>query len=91
MGLLMTYRTYNKSTYEASIATLQEGVEDWEVLNETFGLESRAIEIDKSWKFLSILFEQSEVGNFFTGNQENTFEFEDVSFYCFSNEYLQLV
>jgi hypothetical protein len=63
----------------------------WKALQETFGRKLATIDIDKAWNLLSILFEDSEIGQFITGSGDDTFYLDGTTLSIFSIEYLQLV
>ena len=94
MGLLMDYCSYNNDTFEKSINAFKNGEakENWSETEAEFGDKKASVKIDKSWNFLSILFEKSEIGNFIIGNEnESKFELEEIAVCIFSNSYLKTV
>ncbi len=83
----MTYRSFDKNTYDQSYDLICQGEEDWNLIEDTMGQSFGSIDIDKSWKFLGVLFENSEIGNFIYGiNGETFFELEEYSLTIFSIE-----
>lgn len=93
MGLIMEYISFKNDTFNESLAILQSGEaeENWNQAEEIFGERQGSIDIDKSSGLLSMLFEDSELGDFILGNDDNRFEFEEVLICIFSNEYMKSV
>ena len=87
----MDYGSFKKETYDNSLNSFQNGdaEENWTDVESGFGEKQKSIKIDKSWNFLSILFQDSPIGNFITGTDDSKFELEEITVCIFSIEYLK--